>query len=255
MSTTTVTNPWDGSSYNYDTGWSHELSDTEAAQYGADLAKAEYDYKFAKEKEYNLMVSDPSWQMERYKAAGLNPNLVYAQQQKVANQSPSTGSTNVQGSRTQAQANRMNAFLNTINAFNDIAGSIVNNINETRMTNSQVALNGANLTGVQGRNEGIKYQNQILRENAAHNEDYLTTRNAIQQNQLTEQDNLAEYNRQVRPYQIEQIKATSMGAKARENFRSKFGFYPEDTSQAIFLKLLDKIDNLFDNKVSKWFDF
>lgn len=83
----------------------NNLSDTTAALMQAQLSKEMYDYQFDKENAYN----DPSAQMARLQAAGLNPHLVYGDGASSQSASPGMSAPNVHGSATQMAQLRMQA--------------------------------------------------------------------------------------------------------------------------------------------------
>ena len=83
----------------------NNTSDVTSALMQAQLSKEMYDYQFEKENAYN----DPSAQMARLQAAGLNPHLVYGDGASTQSASPGMSAPNVHSSGAQLAQIRMQA--------------------------------------------------------------------------------------------------------------------------------------------------
>lgn len=99
--------------------------------------------------------NSPSSQMVRYKQAGLNPDLIYGQQNLSAASPEMTSGDGSQPTDVSNLANKR-----TI-------GDIVAQVSQTRLTNAQAKLAESQADKTDKETEGQGYQNEILKSDAA----------------------------------------------------------------------------------------
>ena len=103
--------------------------------------------------------NSPSSQMVRYKQAGLNPDLIYGQQNLSAASPEMTSGDGSQPTDVSNLANKR-----TI-------GDIVAQASQTRLTNAQAKLAESQADKTDKETEGQGYQNEILKSDAAFRDD------------------------------------------------------------------------------------
>lgn len=122
--------------------------------YNLNLAKLQNQWnidQWNRENAYN----SPAAQMARYKAAGLNPDLIYGQQNLAAASPEMTAGEGSQPTDVSNLANKR-----TI-------GDIVSQAASTRLTNAQAKLAESQANKTDSETEGQGYQNEILKSDAA----------------------------------------------------------------------------------------
>ena len=123
-------------------------------EYNLNLAKMQNQWnieQWNRENTYN----SPAAQMARYKAAGLNPDLIYGQQNLSAASPEMTAGEGSQPTDVSNLANKR-----TI-------GDIVSQAASTRLTNAQAKLAESQANKTDSETEGQGYQNEILKSDAA----------------------------------------------------------------------------------------
>ncbi len=123
-------------------------------EYNLNLAKMQNQWnieQWNRENAYN----SPAAQMARYKAAGLNPDLIYGQQNLSAASPEMTSGDGSQPTDVSNLANKR-----TI-------GDIVAQASQTRLVNAQAKLAESQANKTDSETEGQEYQNEILKSDAA----------------------------------------------------------------------------------------
>ena len=141
------------------------FSNTQLAEMQYNHDEAQLDRQF-QEDMYNKYQS-PEAQMRQYQAAGLNPALMY--EGGVDINGPSGGSAaSVSGaSGGDSPTNSfeqvmgvMSQFINMITGASGIGSSVINTVNQSRATNSTVALQDADIAKKEEETRGIKIDNE-----------------------------------------------------------------------------------------------
>lgn len=141
------------------------FSNTQLAEMQYNHDEAQLDRQF-QEDMYNKYQS-PEAQMRQYQAAGLNPALMY--QGGVDINGPSGGSAaSVSGaSGGDSPTNSfeqvmgvMSQFINMITGASGIGSSVINTVNQSKATNSTVALQDADIAKKEEETRGIKIDNE-----------------------------------------------------------------------------------------------
>lgn len=141
------------------------FSNTQLAEMQYNHDEAQLDRQF-QEDMYNKYQS-PEAQMRQYQAAGLNPALMY--EGGVDINGPSGGSAaSVSGaSGGDSPTNSfeqvmgvMSQFINMITGASGIGSSVINTVNQSKATNSTVALQDADIAKKEEETRGIKIDNE-----------------------------------------------------------------------------------------------
>ena len=141
------------------------FSNTQLAEMQYNHDEAQLDRQF-QEDMYNKYQS-PEAQMRQYQAAGLNPALMY--EGGVDINGPSGGSAaSVSGaSGGDSPTNSfeqvmgvMSQFINMITGASGVSSSVMNTVNNTKATNSTVALQDADIAKKEEETRGIKIDNE-----------------------------------------------------------------------------------------------
>lgn len=141
------------------------FSNTQLAEMQYNHDEAQLDRQF-QEDMYNKYQS-PEAQMRQYQAAGLNPALMY--EGGVDINGPSGGSAaSVSGaSGGDSPTNSfeqvmgvMTQFINMITGASGIGSSVINTVNQSKATNSTVALQDADIAKKEEETRGIKIDNE-----------------------------------------------------------------------------------------------
>lgn len=141
------------------------FSNTQLAEMQYNHDEAQLDRQF-QEDMYNKYQS-PEAQMRQYQAAGLNPALMY--EGGVDINGPSGGSaasvSGAAGGDTPTNSFEqvmgvMSQFLNMITGASGIGSSVMNTVNQSKATNSTVALQNADIAKKEEETRGIKIDNQ-----------------------------------------------------------------------------------------------
>lgn len=141
------------------------FSNTQLAEMQYNHDEAQLDRQF-QEDMYNKYQS-PDAQMRQYQAAGLNPALMY--EGGVDINGPSGGSAaSVSGaSGGDSPTNSfeqvmgvMSQFINMITGASGIGSSVINTVNQSKATNSTVALQDADIAKKEEETRGIKIDNE-----------------------------------------------------------------------------------------------
>lgn len=141
------------------------FSNTQLAemQYNHDEAQLDRDWN---ERMYNMYQS-PEAQMRQYQDAGLNPALMY--QGGIDINGPSGGSaasvSGASGGDTPTNSFEqvmgvMSQFINMITGASGIGSSVINTVNQSKATNSTVALQDADIAKKEEETRGIKIDNE-----------------------------------------------------------------------------------------------
>lgn len=141
------------------------FSNTQLAEMQYNHDEAQLDRQF-QEDMYNKYQS-PEAQMRQYQAAGLNPALMY--QGGVDINGPSGGSaasvSGAQGGDSPTNSFEqvmgvMSQFINMITGASGVSSSVMNTVNNTKATNSTVALQDADIAKKEEETKGIKIDNE-----------------------------------------------------------------------------------------------
>lgn len=141
------------------------FSNTQLAEMQYNHDEAQLDRQF-QEDMYNKYQS-PEAQMRQYQAAGLNPALMY--QGGVDINGPSGGSaasvSGASGGDTPTNSFEqvmgvMSQFINMITGASGIGSSVINTVNQSKATNSTVALQDADIAKKEEETRGIKIDNE-----------------------------------------------------------------------------------------------
>lgn len=141
------------------------FSNTQLAEMQYNHDEAQLDRQF-QEDMYNKYQS-PEAQMRQYQAAGLNPALMY--QGGVDINGPSGGSaasvSGASGGDTPTNSFEqvmgvMSQFINMITGASGVSSSVMNTVNNTKATNSTVALQDADIAKKEEETKGIKIDNE-----------------------------------------------------------------------------------------------
>lgn len=141
------------------------FSNTQLAEMQYNHDEAQLDRQF-QEDMYNKYQS-PEAQMRQYQAAGLNPALMY--QGGVDINGPSGGSAaSVSGAQSgETPTNSfeqvmgvMSQFINMITGASGVGSSVMNTVNQSKATNSTVALQNADIAKKEEETKGIKIDNE-----------------------------------------------------------------------------------------------
>ena len=141
------------------------FSNTQLAEMQYNHDEAQLDRQF-QEDMYNKYQS-PEAQMRQYQAAGLNPALMY--QGGVDINGPSGGSaasvSGASGGDTPTNSFEqvmgvMSQFINMITGASGIGSSVMNTVNQSKATNSTVALQDADIAKKEEETRGIKIDNE-----------------------------------------------------------------------------------------------
>lgn len=141
------------------------FSNTQLAEMQYNHDEAQLDRQF-QEDMYNKYQS-PEAQMRQYQAAGLNPALMY--EGGVDINGPSGGSAaSVSGAQSgETPTNSfeqvmgvMSQFINMITGASGIGSSVINTVNQSKATNSTVALQDADIAKKEEETRGIKIDNE-----------------------------------------------------------------------------------------------
>ena len=118
----------------------------EQAQVAYDRQREFYDYQFKNESNYNSPVS----QMQRYKAAGLNPFLMNFSDGSLSVSASSPSSSSASGSNTVNTEASVSNALSALNNVANIAQSFAGLSSQMDLNRSQSLLNDANAAKVSG---------------------------------------------------------------------------------------------------------
>lgn len=141
------------------------FSNTQLAEMQYNHDEAQLDRQF-QEDMYNKYQS-PEAQMRQYQAAGLNPALMY--QGGVDINGPSGGSaasvSGASGGDTPTNSFEqvmgvMSQFINMITGASGVSSSVMNTVNQSKATNSTVALQDADIAKKEEETRGIKIDNE-----------------------------------------------------------------------------------------------
>ena len=141
------------------------FSNTQLAEMQYNHDEAQLDRQF-QEDMYNKYQS-PEAQMRQYQAAGLNPALMY--EGGVDINGPSGGSaasvSGASGGDSPTNAFEqvmgvMSQFINMITGASGIGSSVMNTVNQSKATNSTVALQDADIAKKEEETRGIKIDNE-----------------------------------------------------------------------------------------------
>lgn len=141
------------------------FSNTQLAEMQYNHDEAQLDRQF-QEDMYNKYQS-PEAQMRQYQAAGLNPALMY--EGGVDINGPSGGSaasvSGASGGDTPTNSFEqvmgvMSQFINMITGASGIGSSVINTVNQSKATNSTVALQDADIAKKEEETRGIKIDNE-----------------------------------------------------------------------------------------------
>lgn len=141
------------------------FSNTQLAEMQYNHDEAQLDRQF-QEDMYNKYQS-PEAQMRQYQAAGLNPALMY--EGGVDINGPSGGSaasvSGAAGGDTPTNSFEqvmgvMSQFINMITGASGIGSSVINTVNQSKATNSTVALQDADIAKKEEETRGIKIDNE-----------------------------------------------------------------------------------------------
>lgn len=120
---------------------STEKTNLENRQFAAQMSELEW-RRFRQQWQDENAYNSPAAQMQRYIAAGLNPNLIYGQAPSIPSSSPSVPSPNVTSSQSPLmspiQSDLGNSLLNQRYVEAQISRLETQNKNDTRMTDSQI---------------------------------------------------------------------------------------------------------------------
>lgn len=141
------------------------FSNTQLAEMQYNHDEAQLDRQF-QEDMYNKYQS-PEAQMRQYQAAGLNPALMY--EGGVDINGPSGGSaasvSGASGGDSPTNAFEqvmgvMSQFINMITGASGVSSSVMNTVNQSKATNSTVALQDADIAKKEEETRGIKIDNE-----------------------------------------------------------------------------------------------
>lgn len=132
------------------------------AQVAYDRQREFYNYQFAKESEYN----SPAAQMQRYKAAGLNPFLMQYDNGSTSVGASSPASASASGSNTVNTEAGVSNALSALNNVANIAQSFAGMSSQMDLNKSQSLLNDANAAKVSGVDtDKVKSEISVNNEN------------------------------------------------------------------------------------------
>ena len=164
------------------------------AQVASDRQREFYNYQFKNESEYNSPVS----QMQRYKAAGLNPFLMNFADGSTSVGASSPASASASGSNTVNTEAGVSNALSALNNVANIAQSFAGMSSQMDLNRSQSLLNDANAAKVSGVDT-----DKVKSEIAVNNENVVTQKS--QQNLNKSQSSNIDASTQEIFYKLENI--------------------------------------------------
>ena len=139
-----------------------------ALRYDKELSKYNYDLEVEQWNRANAYNS-PSAQMQRYREAGLNPNLIYSQSNEAASSAPTAGA-NFSGGPGYAEFEGTR-FVDDYTALSQQQLNEKNTEADVNLKNSQADLNAANTATALLHNIKLDYEKPYWSDNAKYDSD------------------------------------------------------------------------------------
>lgn len=139
-----------------------------ALRYDKELSKYNYDLEVEQWNRANAY-NTPSAQMQRYKEAGLNPNLIYSQSNEASSSAPTAGA-NFSGGPGYSELEGTR-FIDDYTALSQQQLNEKNTEADVNLKNSQADLNAANTASALLHNVKLEYEKPYWSENAKYDSD------------------------------------------------------------------------------------